>query len=67
MCIRDSRGEAKKIRDIESALTMLEEKYPEVAEMSMDSEMSKMCIRDSPYVNLPDDGKRKKAVVEQTI
>ena len=34
------RGEAKKIRDIESALTMLEEKYPEVAEMSMDSDMS---------------------------
>lgn len=34
------RGEAKKIRDIESALTMLEEKYPEVAQMSIDSDMS---------------------------
>ena len=34
------RGEAEKIRDIESQLTMLEEKYPEAAQKSSDSSMS---------------------------
>ena len=52
------RGEAKKIRDIESALTMLEEKYPEVAEMSMDSDMSMPAGDDMGMV--PDDGSMQK-------
>ena len=52
------RGEAKKIRDIESALTMLEEKYPEVAEMSMDSDMSMPAGDDMSMV--PDDGSMEK-------
>ena len=52
------RGEAKKIRDIESALTMLEEKYPEVAEMSMDSEMSMPAGNDMSMA--PDDGSMQK-------
>ena len=52
------RGEAKKIRDIESALTMLEEKYPEVAEMSMDSDMSMPAGDDMSM--LPDDGSMQK-------
>ena len=34
------RGEAEKIRDIESKLTMLEEKYPEAAQESLDGAMS---------------------------
>ena len=52
------RGEAKKIRDIESALTMLEEKYPEVAQMSMDSDMSMPAGDDMSMV--PDDGSMQK-------
>ena len=52
------RGEAKKIRDIESALTMLEEKYPEVAEMSMDSDMSMPAGNDMSMA--PDDGSMQK-------
>ena len=52
------RGEAKKIRDIESALTMLEEKYPEVAEMSIDSDMSMPAGDDMSMV--PDDGSMQK-------
>ena len=52
------RGEAKKIRDIESALTMLEEKYPEVAQMSMDSDMSMPAGDDMSMV--PDDGSMEK-------
>ena len=52
------RGEAKKIRDIESALTMLEEKYPEVAQMSMDSEMSMPAGDDMSMA--PDDGSMQK-------
>ena len=52
------RGEAKKIRDIESALTMLEEKYPEVAEMSMDSEMSMPAGNDMSMA--PNDGSMQK-------
>ena len=52
------RGEAKKIRDIESALTMLEEKYPAVAEMSMDSERSMPAGNDMSMA--PDDGSMQK-------
>ena len=52
------RGEAKKIRDIESALTMLEEKYPEVAQMSMDSEMSMPAGDDMSMA--PNDGSMQK-------
>ena len=52
------RGEAKKIRDIESALTMLEEKYPEVAQMSMDSDMSMPAGDDMSMA--PDDGSMQK-------
>ena len=52
------RGEAKKIRDIESALTMLEEKYPEVAQMSIDSEMSMPAGDDMSMA--PDDGSMQK-------
>ena len=52
------RGEAKKIRDIESALTMLEEKYPEVARMSIDSDMSMPAGDDMSMA--PDDGSMQK-------
>ena len=52
------RGEAKKIRDIESALTMLEEKYPEVAQMSMDSDMSMPAGDDMSMA--PNDGSMEK-------
>ena len=52
------RGEAKKIRDIESALTMLEEKYPEVAQMSIDSDMSMPAGDDMSMA--PDDGSMQK-------
>ena len=34
------RGEAEKIRDIESKLTMIEKKYPEAAQESLDGAMS---------------------------
>lgn len=34
------RSEAEKIRDIENKLTMLEKKYPEAAQKSLDSDMS---------------------------
>ena len=34
------QGEAEKIRDIENKLTMLEEKYPEAAQKSLDSSMN---------------------------
>ena len=52
------RGGAKKIRDIENALTMLEEKYPEVAQMSMDSDMSMPAGDDMSMA--PDDGSMQK-------
>ena len=52
------RGEAKKIRNIESALTMLEEKYPEVAQMSMDSDMSMPAGDDMSMA--PNDGSMQK-------
>ena len=47
------RGEAEKIREIESKLTAIEEKYPEAAQMSMDSDMSMPADED---MAMPDDG-----------
>ena len=52
------RGEAKKIRDIESALTMLEEKYPEIMQESIDGDMSMPAGDDMSMV--PDDGSMQK-------
>ena len=52
------RGEAKKIRDIESALTMLEEKYPEIMQESIDGDMS--VPAGSDMTNPPDDGSMQK-------
>ena len=52
------RGEAKKIRDIESALTMLEEKYPEVMQESIDGDMSMPAGDDMSMA--PDDGSMQK-------
>ena len=52
------RGEAKKIRDIESALTMLEEKYPEIIQESIDGDMS--VPAGSDMTNPPDDGSMQK-------
>ena len=52
------RGEAKKIRDIESALTMLEEKYPEIMQESMDGDMSVPAGSDMSMA--PDDGSMQK-------
>ena len=52
------RGEAKKIRDIESALTMLEEKYPEIMQESIDGDMSVPAGSDMSMA--PDDGSTQK-------
>ena len=52
------RGEAKKIRDIESALTMLEEKYPEIMQESIDGDMSVPAGSDMSMA--PDDGSMQK-------
>ena len=52
------RGEAKKIRDIESALTMLEEKYPEIMQESVDGDMSVPAGSDMSMA--PDDGSMQK-------
>ena len=52
------RGEAKKIRDIESALTMLEEKYPEIMQESIDGDMSVSAGSDMSMA--PDDGSMQK-------
>ena len=52
------RGEAKKIRDIESALTMLEEKYPEIMQESIDGDMSMPAGDDMSMA--PDDGSMQK-------
>ena len=52
------RGEAKKIRDIESALTMLEEKYPEIMQESIDGDMSVPAGSDMSMA--PDDGSMEK-------
>ena len=52
------RSEAEKIRDIESKLTMLEEKYPEAAQQSLDSDMSMPADSD---MSMPsDDGSMEK-------
>ena len=52
------QGEAEKIRDIEDKLTMLEEKYPEVAQKSLDGDMSMPAGSDTTMP--PDDGSMQK-------
>ena len=52
------QGEAEKIRDIENKLTMIEEKYPEAAQQSMDGAMSMPAGSD--MTNPPDDGSMQK-------
>ena len=52
------QGEAEKIRDIGNKLAALEEKYPEVAEMSIDSDMSMPAGDDMSMA--PDDGSMQK-------
>ena len=52
------QGEAEKIRDIEDKLTMLEEKYPEVAQKSLDGDMSMPAGSDKTMP--PDDGSMQK-------
>ena len=52
------QGEAEKIRDIEDKLTMLEEKYPEVAQKSLDGDMSMPAGSDK--TTPPDDGSKQK-------
>ena len=52
------QGEAEKIRDIEDKLTMLEEKYPEIMQKSMDGDMSMPAGSDTSTP--PDDGSMQK-------
>ena len=52
------QGEAEKIRDIEDKLTMIEKKYPEAAQQSMDGAMSMPAGSD--MTNPPDDGSMQK-------
>ena len=52
------QGEAEKIRDIESKLTMIEKKYPEVARKSLDGDMSMPA--GSNTTTPPNDGSMKK-------
>ncbi len=52
------QGEAEKIRDIESKLTMIEKKYPEVARKSLDGDMS--VPAGSNTTTPPNDGSMKK-------
>ena len=52
------QGEAEKIRDIETKLTMIEEKYPEAAQESTDGAMSVPAGSDT--TTPPDDGSMKK-------
>ena len=52
------QGEAEKIRDIENKLTMIEKKYPEAAQQSMDGAMSMPAGSD--MTNPPDDGSMQK-------
>lgn len=52
------QGEAEKIRDIEDKLTMIEKKYPEAAQQSMDGAMSMPAGSDTS--NPPDDGSMQK-------
>ena len=51
------QGEAEKIRDIETKLTMIEEKYPEAAQESTDGAMSVPAGSDT--TTPPDDGSMK--------
>ena len=52
------QGEAEKIRDIEDKLTMLEEKYPDIARESTDGDMS--VPAGSDMTTPPDDGSMQK-------
>ena len=52
------QGEAEKIRDIESKLTMIEKKYPEVARKSLDGDMSMPAGNNT--TTPPNDGSMKK-------
>ena len=52
------QGEAEKIRDIETQLTMIEEKYPEAAQESTDGAMS--VPAGSDMTTPPDDGSMQK-------
>ncbi len=52
------QGEAEKIRDIEDKLTMLEEKYPDIARKSIDGDMS--VPAGSDMTTPPDDGSMQK-------
>ena len=52
------QGEAEKIRDIETKLTMIEEKYPEAAQESTDGAMS--VPAGSDMTTPPDDGSMQK-------
>ena len=53
------QGEAEKIRDIETKLTMIEEKYPEAAQESTDGAMSVPAVNDT--TTPPDDGSMQKS------
>ena len=53
------QGEAEKIRDIETKLTMIEEKYPEAAQESTDGAMSVPAGNDTSTP--PDDGSMQKS------
>ena len=53
------QGEAEKIRDIETKLTMIEEKYPEAAQQSTDGAMSVPAGSDT--TTPPDDGSMQKS------
>lgn len=53
------QGEAEKIRDIETKLTMIEEKYPEAAQESTDGAMSVPAGSDT--TTPPDDGSMQKS------
>ena len=52
------QGEAEKIRDIENQLTLIEEKYPEAAQQSIDGAMS--VPAGSDMTTPPDDGSMQK-------
>ena len=52
------RSEAKKIRDIEKELTMLEKEYPEAAQKALDSDMNMPA--DSDMSMMPDDDSMQK-------
>ena len=52
------QGEAEKIREIENKLTMIEKKYPEAAQQSLDSAMS--VPAGSDMTTPPDDGSMQK-------